>query len=65
MKILIICSKNGGRFFQGESFVKTDGIFANERVIPNFKNIFCREDELEKNQNNFMEKEEIFLEKVV
>jgi thymidylate synthase len=65
MKILIICSKNGGRFFQGESFVKTDGIFANERVIPNFKNILYREDELEKNQHNLIEKESLFLEKVV
>jgi Uncharacterized protein conserved in archaea len=65
MKILIICSKNGGRFFQGESFIKTDGIFANERVIPNFKNILDREDELEKNNHNLIEKESLFLEKIV
>lgn len=48
MKILIICSENGGRFFQDRSFIKTDGIFANERVIPNFRNVLCRGDELEK-----------------
>ncbi|KZL92122.1 DUF166 family protein [Clostridium magnum] len=65
MKILIICSKSGGRFFQGEAFVKTDGIFANERVIPNFRNILYREDELEKNQHDLIEKECLFSEKVV
>ncbi len=65
MKVLIICSKNGGRFFQGESFVRTDGIFANERVIPNFKSILRREGKLGKNQYNFIEKEDMFLEKVV
>lgn len=64
MKILIICSKSGGRFFQGESFVKTDGIFANERVIPNFRNILYRKDELEKNQHDLIEKECLFSEKV-
>lgn len=40
MKLLIICSKNGGRFSQNDSFIRTDGIFANERFIPNLKSIF-------------------------
>ncbi len=34
MKIIIICSKTGSKFSQTQSFIKTDGLVANERFIP-------------------------------
>lgn len=37
MKILIIKSKDSSRFYQGDSYIRTDGIFANERFIPNLE----------------------------
>lgn len=65
MKILIICSKDGGRFLQSESFIKTDGIFANERVIPNFKNIIFIQNQIKKTQSTLIDKERLFGEKVI
>lgn len=37
MKILIIKSKGSSRFYQGNSYIRTDGIFATERFIPNLE----------------------------
>ncbi|MDW8801479.1 DUF166 family protein [Clostridium sp. A1-XYC3] len=39
MKILIICSKTGSKFLQTENSIKTDGLIANERIIPLLKEL--------------------------